>query len=506
MRKAFSYLRFSTPEQMKGDSLRRQTALATEFCSRYGLELDTQVTYQDLGVSAFHGKNSEEGMLAEFLEAVRSGLVPKGSYLLLESLDRMSRQSPRKALRVLERICEEDITVVTLSDGKQYTQEAIDADPMSLMMSLMIFIRANEESVMKSKRLKAAWVGKRQRAVASKLPLTARCPGWLQPGNDGQFKLIPERAKVVQRIFKEAAQGYGPHKIAEHLNLDKVPCFGSGSQWHRSFIIKLLDQSPAVVGTHVPHVMEHVAGKSKRIPMDPIHSYFPAAIDNTLYQKVRSMRTRTSSPLRGKATVLHNIFGGLVRCSRCGSSMTLQNKGARSTRFLVCSKARYGAGCKYTAVRYDTVESSFLRDCGRILSITPVPNVDTHGEVERLETAIADLQKTHDRLSDAYLDTQDRGYVERIKEAREELDSLRSKLQGLWDSIDRTEGPLVAKRISELRKNLNEVPLNRTLTNASMRALFSGLSINPDSCVATLGWRHGGTAEFVFGVPEEQDQ
>ena len=52
---AFSYVRFSTSEQMKGDSLRRQTAGAQEYCARHSLTLDNSLSLRDLGVSGFKG-------------------------------------------------------------------------------------------------------------------------------------------------------------------------------------------------------------------------------------------------------------------------------------------------------------------------------------------------------------------------------------------------------------------------------------------------------------------
>jgi DNA invertase Pin-like site-specific DNA recombinase len=100
-RRAYSYLRFSTPEQTRGDSFRRQLGLARDYAARFGLELDESLSFKDVGVSAFRGRNSETGQLAVFQEAVSSGLVPEGSFLLVESLDRISRQAARKALRVL---------------------------------------------------------------------------------------------------------------------------------------------------------------------------------------------------------------------------------------------------------------------------------------------------------------------------------------------------------------------------------------------------------------------
>src|SRR6266702_3132134 len=90
MPRAYSYLRFSTPEQSKGDSYRRQSKLAKDYVDRHGLVLDDKLSFNDLGVSAFRGLNSVAGRLGAFREAVRVGLVPRGSYLLVESLDRIS--------------------------------------------------------------------------------------------------------------------------------------------------------------------------------------------------------------------------------------------------------------------------------------------------------------------------------------------------------------------------------------------------------------------------------
>src|SRR5215469_13861113 len=80
--RAFSYRRFSTPEQAKGHSLKRQTDAAEAWCAARGVELDRELTFEDLGVSAFHGRNVEVGALGAFLRAVEDGRVPHGSYLL----------------------------------------------------------------------------------------------------------------------------------------------------------------------------------------------------------------------------------------------------------------------------------------------------------------------------------------------------------------------------------------------------------------------------------------
>ncbi|WP_201268787.1 recombinase family protein [Sinorhizobium meliloti] len=96
--KAYSYVRFSTPEQMKGDSFRRQIEAAERYAATRGLEMDTKFAFHDLGVSAWQGRNKTDGMLGEFLSYVREGDIARGSYLLVENLDRVSRENALDAL------------------------------------------------------------------------------------------------------------------------------------------------------------------------------------------------------------------------------------------------------------------------------------------------------------------------------------------------------------------------------------------------------------------------
>ncbi|WP_447740147.1 recombinase family protein [Variovorax boronicumulans] len=116
--KAYSYLRFSTPEQMKGDSKRRQTDLATLYALRHGLDLDSS-SFQDLGVSAFKGDNAATGALRQFRNAVEEGLIPRGSFLLVESLDRLTRDHIVAAQSLFMAIIAAGVSVVTIQPGAE---------------------------------------------------------------------------------------------------------------------------------------------------------------------------------------------------------------------------------------------------------------------------------------------------------------------------------------------------------------------------------------------------
>jgi hypothetical protein len=61
---AYSYVRFSHPSQLEGDSLRRQTERAADYCRRHGLTLDTALTLRDLGCPRSTGRTPRSGASA----------------------------------------------------------------------------------------------------------------------------------------------------------------------------------------------------------------------------------------------------------------------------------------------------------------------------------------------------------------------------------------------------------------------------------------------------------
>ncbi|MCQ7044049.1 recombinase family protein, partial [Escherichia coli] len=88
----------------------------------------------------------EGGALRAFLEAVKQGLIPSDSVLLVESLDRVSRQSISHAQETIRGILEQGITVVTLSDGETYNRQSLD-DSLALIRMIILQERSHNESV-----------------------------------------------------------------------------------------------------------------------------------------------------------------------------------------------------------------------------------------------------------------------------------------------------------------------------------------------------------------------
>lgn len=249
--KVYSYARWSTPEQARGDSNRRQLEAAARWASQRGYELDNSLRIVDEGISAFRGTNAQDGGLGRFIEACRRGLIDAGSYLLVESLDRISRMPAIDALFLFREITKAGVVIVTLSDGQEYSAERLATDQTSLIIALMVALRAHEESKTKGRRVAEAWNEKRRRVRANPQErLTARGPSWLTPTADC-WSPDPDKTDTVRRIYALTLAGVGEHKIAAILNSEGVPVLCNGKHWHRSTIAKVL-RNPAVIGTLTP--------------------------------------------------------------------------------------------------------------------------------------------------------------------------------------------------------------------------------------------------------------
>lgn len=516
MAKAYSYVRFSTPEQSKGDSSRRQTQLAEKYCAEHGLTLDTELDLGDLGVSAFRGDNAATGKLGEFRQAIASGLVQPGDTLLIESLDRISRQLARKALRVLEDIVDAGVTVITLNDRRTYTAEIMNSDPTALIMGLLTFIRANEESEMKSRRLSAAWEAKRARAAEGK-PITAIMPAWLKLNPDTkQIEVIEERADVVRRIYRMVIDGLGRDGIAAKLNEEGVKTFGKAAFWHSSYVTKILEND-AVRGIFTPHIMTFEGGKKTRTPQEPIPGYFPAVIDEQLWadtQHVRSSRRRAVTVGRdGK--VMSNMLSGLASCPACGSTMTRVSKGSRAKAgkpYLVCVIARIRTkpdAEKQCAsghhVRQDTLEGFVIRHAAQIIADAPARDDGAIEDALRVQEGnLLGLGDEIDRIVEAIQIT---GHSEALIRKLRELERLQREVSAEREKLVEqrlvTQGRIVAHKLNDMGKALAAEPFDIRAANAAMRAVLDKIVIDHFRGVLVFHWRHGGTSEAQYGMPGE---
>jgi DNA invertase Pin-like site-specific DNA recombinase len=320
---AYSYIRFSTPEQRQGDSVRRQTEAAAAWCQQHGARLDTSRTFQDLGKSAFlgnHRKNPDRYALAAFLKMVEDGKIIRGSYLVIESLDRLTREHVRPALMLTLGLIEAGIRIVQLSPAELVYDER--SDEMGLMMMIMELSRGHRESKRKSDLSGENW-RKKKASAQKKVILTRALPSWVRVQGD-KLALIPERAAVIKQIFQLAASGYGTPRIVAKLTDEKVPSFGGrpgrkSDEWARSTVSMIL-RDRRVLGEYQP---KRRSPKGRLLDGDPVPGYFPAVVSEEEFAAARAGAAERGK-YRGRLGKEHiNVFAGLLKNAREGDAYYL---------------------------------------------------------------------------------------------------------------------------------------------------------------------------------------
>lgn len=340
---AYSYVRFSTPGQLKGDSLRRQVQDCEEYCLRNGLDLHP-VSYRDLGVSAFKRKNIETGALAAFIAAVKSGKIAQGSYLIIEQFDRLSRAEIDVALRLLLDLVHSGITLVTLVDEEVWDRNAVN-DIGKLILAIVFMSRANNESAAKASRLSKVWGQKKLRAKTNREILTRECPRWLRVNDDKtEFEVIPDRVESIKKVFEMKIGGFGAVAIASRANSQGWPAPGNAGTWHTSLVHRVLNNR-ALLGEYQPNM----SADEGRIPDGaPVLGFYPAVISETMFLGAQAVADRRGTFPGRRDVNNRNFLQGLLRCT-CGQSFVRKNKASKKQP----SYARY----------YCTARNRGLSDC-----------------------------------------------------------------------------------------------------------------------------------------------
>lgn len=420
---AYSYLRFSSHGQADGDTVRRQTANPEEWCRRNGVRLDTTLVFEDRARSAFKVHHRHREALSEFRRNVTEGRIRPGSYLIIENLDRLSREQERIAVELLLSIVNAGITVVQLMPEEQVFGPA-NLDMLGLMRAVIQMAQAHQESAKKAKRLGEVWEQKRRAAVAGTGTLTARVPGWVDLA-DGRMRLNAARAAVVRRIFKLCVQGFGGQAIARRLNEEGVPTLTGRGKWYQSAVTYVL-RSRAVLGEHQPHTEHGVGG---RVAVgDPIPNYYPAAVTEELFNAAQGAMagrvTRAGRPPARRA----NLFRGLLRDARGGGRLGILSRVKGPHRSVVYSNMDRKAGVPQHSFPAEAFEAAVL---SKLREVDPREVIGESAAAERvlaLTGERAELAGKLARLGDLLGDEPSPTIAGRVREAEAALRALDDRL------------------------------------------------------------------------------
>lgn len=478
-KKAISYQRFSHMMQTGNDSIRRQSDAALNWCLKNNADLID--VYTDLGISGYSGKHVEKGELGEILEAIHSGLIAENTYLLVENLDRLSREEIHIAQSRFIEILSKNVILVTLFDGKIYNRESLN-NMGDLIIALVSMARANEESQIKSERVLNAKAAKRKK-IEQGIPTGGNNPMWIDyKPKIGQFRLN-KHAKDVQFIFSQYIAGVSALEIARQLNDKRRPTMsGRASFWSKS---------------QVNHVLERkqVYGLYENRGLT-VENYYPAIVSKQDYQKACAVkkhnRVNNSSNKKG---VTNNLLTGIPICGCCGYRVGYMRSGG-GYQYLYCS-SRKSLGvdyCDLPLMRYEPIEAILCVLLG-IIELR-AGSTSTESSVEKLQS---DIDLMAEQLIELKSDAENLikvlskvttdeliNKLEQIELQKNELISTKVETEHKLSSlINGTVDESVIDTIKDISKRRND-PEFRTKIQSALKRSISNFVFNIDGSIDAI--------------------
>jgi DNA invertase Pin-like site-specific DNA recombinase len=520
------YARFSNAVQEGSTSIERQIELAEAYAREHGLELDQRLTLKDMGVSAFYGRNFDEGALGEFSKLIQAGDVPPGSRLLVESVSRLSRMPQWKARHILETFVLQGVGVVFLDSRRSYLTQDDLTDLGKDIQFTVESHAAHKFSADLQRYRRRAWKRVHERARESRMPGTRMTPGWITVPvtrnlkgrmEHGKAELIPERAKIVRRIFSEYLSGRGKEAIVRRLNAEKIQTWGVGrrkpDRWRHSYIVKIL-RNRAAIGEYHPHTVDRSSGKTVRAPAGPpIPNFYPAVIDTDTFNRVQALlsanRPVKGSQLHTSRGEIKQLLATLARCPLCDSAMLRENKGKGEPKYL-CTKNAAGAGCSVQRVPVKQVEEAIIANARALANSMPAMDPSLGERVAWLEQEFGNAASECDHMVEQLAAMTARkekipsAFTKHAAALESKRDALAAEYEAVQAELRQNETKFVRKRTENMATCVTWYgtdPSDIVAANAALRECFEKVVIDWQHGVLRFHWRHGPPpSEIPFGT------
>lgn len=438
----YSYLRFSDVRQAAGSSAERQIAYAERWAQSHDMALDEQLSLRDEGLSAYHQRHVKQGALGAFLRAAENGQIPVGSVLVVEGLDRLSRAEPIQAQAQLAQIVNAGITVVTASDGREYNRESLKRQPMDLVYSLLVMIRAHEESDTKSKRVKAAirrqceaWVAGTWKGQIR----NGKDPHWVRWAGT-EFELVPERVAPLRRALSLYKDGHGALEIIRRLAADKQTISANGLD-HAPNFYKII-KNRCLVGERTLEV----DGTTYQL-----QGYYPAVCTEAEFAELRHVASKRGHR-KGRGEIPSIVTGmRMTFCGYCGNTISTQNLMSRNRRDdgapqhghrrLLCLSNQHGDGCVVPgSCSVVPIEHAILRFCADAMNLNRLAEGDEQerqiaADIARLKARHGDIASQLDRITEALIVDEGPGPAAFRRKATE-LEALQASLEAEISALE----------------------------------------------------------------------
>lgn len=424
MDKCFSYIRFSTKQQLKGDSKDRQFAIATKYAEENGLEL-VQSNYSDLGVSAY--KSVHRSGLQNMFDAITSGAIPRGSVVVIEAVDRLSRKQYQETNDLVQQIVNGGVSLYVAADNMLYDSTTVNDIDKIMMLAIRCQI-AFEESEQKSIRVKAAKDKKKMQALDG-IKTKKSLPSWLVFDQNTNEFVFNEHVKCIKKIISLKQNSGTESSITNELNRlgFKPP---RSDKWNPTSIRKILSNH-ALYGAWLTRINKDGVWCDDEI----ILNHYPSLVS---YEEWVLLTPKKR--LKGKYSK-DNHFTKLTRCAACNSVMTKKKAVVGGKIYIQyrCVSAAKNLGCKSPPINSDRLEDLIYK-YSRFLKQSKSNNNDLlKQELNSKEVAylqITEALKTNPSVmalitSSISLDAEIKQLKQKIKEMGSETEMYR--LSELWN-------------------------------------------------------------------------
>ncbi|WP_122422872.1 recombinase family protein [Pseudomonas viridiflava] len=448
MTKAYAYIRYSRALQATGDSENRQLTALELFETSTGTKI-VEVVY-DKGKSAFRGDNARSGNFKEMLDRMQSGAIRPGDYLVVESIDRITRQRVLDGVELLQGILKKGINIYTTVDKKTYSYNDPSRDFENLLMISLIAKRANEESETKSGRLLSAWKARKAKAENGEVIIKKgkSIPYGLRV-EEGQFVIHKEEQEEIKQLFELLLQ-FGINTAITKINETSL------KKWNNGTLNKIIKHK-TVIGCMATHRIEYTAdGKAKKILTGFIENYYPNLIEPGLFYKaVDVMANRKQKNWTGRRTEQDfNVFKHCIFCAECGGKLYYDHRGSRYKGkiypFFKCDNARVQKHvCTADNIRFEYVLGSLLESIKIINRIATEFKRDFKG----ISTQARFINPKINSLLKA--DNENNNLV--LEEKQKQLISRRTKLDNMNTQMVEADYNVPTKFIQEISKTEKEI-------------------------------------------------
>lgn len=456
MRSAIPYIRFSSAKQIDSNSLERQKNAVDKWMLAHPEFRLSDLVFEDLGRSSYHAEHIKEGSgFFKLLAAIEAGLIKAGDVVLVEALDRATRQKALDAFSLVTPILRAGVSIITLDDGIEYTEDSLNGSHAYLLVAKIQ--AAHGYSKILSSRVKDSYAIRKAAALEGK-PVKRNVPLWLN--TDGTLK--KHIAEKVVEAFDLYISGVGKGSIANRFRASGI------------------DELKTCSG---PTIEGWLRNRSAIGYWNDAPNVYPAIIDPEKFYLAQKRKERMATK-RPEKTAKHFLVG-LVKCSVCGSNYIMQIKDGKPHSMRCLTRQRLkDNGCTNTKNYPKTV-------LDRVVTVTSLDALQfalqrtklsaNEKRLIQLEAKESEFTNSLNKLVDLYANTDLPELADKIKNTNTERQNIRDEIEILRRAP--TSGDHLSKKADAAYTEAELLKTDPLQLAAMLRSVDYHLTVYPDGTI-----------------------